>query len=123
MNARTLHLIVINRDLACFDHVDPTRLADGAYELRQPLPAGEYMLIADFLPVGGTSQMVQRAVISGKAPRRTGAALPADSPRTVTTQGLAVTLESEPPRAGREVLLTFSFTDAQCPDNSQLNWQ
>ena len=36
----------------------------GRFSLRHDLPAGEYMLIADFLPAAGTSQFVQRAVVT-----------------------------------------------------------
>jgi catechol 2,3-dioxygenase-like lactoylglutathione lyase family enzyme len=113
VHERAFHLFIISRDLEFFDHVHPERQADGSYELRQTLPADEYMLIADFLPVGGTSQMVQRAVISGKGARATDPRFPAATPRVVSRDGLTVTLDAEPARAGREVLLTFSLTDQQ----------
>ena len=114
VHERTFHLFIVSRDLDFFEHVHPERQPDGSYELRQPLPSGEYMLIADFLPAGGTSQMVQRALISGRrhvsrmqTPTLDGAA------RSVTKEGITVTLDAEPARAGREVPLTFTVTDAK----------
>ena len=42
----------------------PDAKADGTVELRHDLRPGEYMLIADFLPAGGTPQLVQRAIVT-----------------------------------------------------------
>jgi hypothetical protein len=115
VHERTFHLFIVSRDLEFFDHVHPERLPDGRYELRRALPRGEYMLIADFLPLGGTSQMVQRAVISGRPstnPPREPVFADA-AVRTVTKDGVTVRLDAEAPRAGREVLLTFRLADAQ----------
>lgn len=114
VHERPLHLFIVSRDLDFFDHVHPERQGDGSYGLRQPLPAGEYMLIADFLPLGGTSQMVQRALISGRRSlsRRQEPALES-AVRSVTTGGITVTLDAAPARAGREVALTFTVTDTK----------
>jgi hypothetical protein len=114
VHEKSFHLFIISRDLRFFDHVHPERRDDGSYELRQVLPAGEYMLIADFLPVGGTSQMVQRAIVSGRpALASVAAATGGEMVRTLTADGLNVTLEAGPMVAGKEVLLTFSVTDAR----------
>lgn len=114
VHEKTFHLFIISRDLRFFDHVHPERRDDGSYELRQALPVGEYMLIADFLPVGGTSQMVQRAIVSGR-PAFAAAAAPGagEIVHTAAADGLRVTLEAGPMVAGKEVLLTFSVAEAQ----------
>lgn len=111
VHERSLHLFIVGRDLEFFEHLHPERQADGSYELRQPLSRGEYMLIADFLPAGGTSQMVQRAVISGRGATSAEPVFPAEPSRMVSREGLTVRLDAETARAGREVLLTFSLTD------------
>jgi hypothetical protein len=59
---KRLHLFVIGTDLNYFEHVHPDERADGGFEWTHDLPAGEYMVVADFLPAGGTPQMVQRAI-------------------------------------------------------------
>lgn len=61
---KRLHLFVIGEDLTYFQHVHPTQLADGRFEWTQAIPAGEYMVVADFMPAGGTPQMLQRAVVT-----------------------------------------------------------
>lgn len=109
----TLHLFVVSRDLTFFDHLHPDRMSDGTYRLQRELPAGEYMLIADFLPAGGTTQMVQRAVISGR-PAAVGNAPSTDTElaRTRTVGGLTVALEAGTGSAGKEFPLTFRLSDA-----------
>ncbi|HZB70836.1 MAG TPA: heavy metal translocating P-type ATPase [Acidimicrobiales bacterium] len=48
---RDLHLIVVSRDLASFQHVHPTRADDGTWEVALTLPAaGPYRAYADFVP-------------------------------------------------------------------------
>jgi hypothetical protein len=64
IHEKTFHLFIVSRDLAYFAHVHPEPQAGGTFLLRHEIPAGEYMLLADFLPGGGSSQMVQRALIS-----------------------------------------------------------
>ena len=48
---RDLHLIVVSRDLASFQHVHPARADDGTWEVALTLPAaGPYRAYADFAP-------------------------------------------------------------------------
>jgi hypothetical protein len=69
VHEKPFHLFVVSRDLEYFAHVHPDAQRDGSFALKHPLPSGEYMLIADFVPVGGTAQTLQRAVVVGvKAP-------------------------------------------------------
>src|SRR5688500_13272373 len=63
VHERILHLFIVGRDLEYFEHVHPQVTADGTLVLTHPIPPGEYMVIADFVPQGGTAQMVQRALI------------------------------------------------------------
>ena len=66
VHEKTLHLFIVSRDLEYFAHVHPEQLKDGSFRLDHPLASGEYMLIADFLPEDGTTQMIQRAIIVSK---------------------------------------------------------
>ena len=70
LHEKTLHLFVVSRDLRYFAHVHPEQRPDGTFSLSHSLPAGRYMLIADFLPSGGTVQMVQKAIIVSGGRRR-----------------------------------------------------
>lgn len=116
VHERQLHLFIISRDLTRFAHVHPRRREDGTFELQHDMAAGEYMLIADFLPAEGTAQLVQRAVVTpGYAgPLFAAAALPtlSVSPQEQVAGGLRIRLESEALRPRRESLLRFLLSDA-----------
>jgi hypothetical protein len=113
VHERFFHLFVISRDLGYFEHLHPLPQSDGSFLLGQPIPPGEYMLIADFLPDRATPQMVQRALIApGRSARPRLATPAADPARRVVRDGLAVTLEVRELAVGKEAPMTFTVTDA-----------
>jgi hypothetical protein len=105
VHERTFHLFIVGRDLEYFEHVHPEAAVDGSFVLTKAIPPGEYMLIADFLPRGGTTQMVQRALIVGGTARR--------GPRAVTPADVRITVQPEDFVAGKYACLTFTVTDAE----------
>ena len=64
VHERPLHLFIVSRSLEYFAHVHPEEASGGAFEVRQAIPAGEYMVVADFLPRGGSPQTLQRAIVT-----------------------------------------------------------
>ncbi|MET0211747.1 MAG: heavy metal-binding domain-containing protein [Vicinamibacterales bacterium] len=114
IHERQLHLFVISKVLTLFEHIHPERRDDGTFAMEHSVPAGEYMLIADFLPAEGTSQVVQRAIVTpGYAgPIFVPAPTLAVSPVEQSTSGLRIRLEHEPLRPRRESMLRFVVTDA-----------
>ncbi len=115
IHERLLHVFIIDRSLQFFRHVHPDPLGDGAFELREQIPPGEYVVIADFLPQGGVSQMVQRAIVT---PGYTGPLFPAppdlsgDTAAERTVNGMRVQLDARNLKAGREAVLRFTLSDA-----------
>jgi hypothetical protein len=115
IHERLLHLFIIDRSLQFFRHVHPDAIGDGAFDLREPLPPGEYVVIADFLPQGAVSQMVQRAIVT---PGYRGLLFPAppdlsaDTATERTTNGVRVQLDARNLKAGREAVLRFTLSDA-----------
>lgn len=105
VHEKPLHLFLVRRDLGYFTHVHPQ--PDGnRFVLNQAIPPGEYMLIADFLPEGGTLQMVQKAIIV------TGEGVAA--PLRDESMGLKVTLRVDGVlAAGKQAKLTFTVADAK----------
>ncbi|WP_280427067.1 hypothetical protein [Nocardia brasiliensis] len=88
---KDLHLIVVRRDLAGFQHVHPVLGADGTWSVPLNLTrAGDYRVFADFTPAGGANLTL------GTDLRVAGAydpqPLPAPAP-TSTVDGYAVTLD------------------------------
>jgi len=104
VHERPFHLFVVGRDLRYFAHVHPEGAADGTLRIDHRLPSGEYMLIADFMPIGGTSQMVQRAIIATGGAGRT--------PQGEDPNGLAVRMYTEDLAVGKHARLTFAVSDA-----------
>jgi len=115
VHERLLHLFVIDRSLQFFRHVHPEQIGDGTFDLREAIPPGAYVVIADFLPQGAASQMLQRAIVT---PGYKGPLFPAapDLSRDVVTErvvdGVRVQLESRDLKAGREGTLRFTLSDA-----------
>ena len=62
---KRFHLFVVGRDLRFFRHLYPAVLPDGSLEAREPIPPGEYLVVAEFLPTGGTRQLVRRVLSLG----------------------------------------------------------
>jgi hypothetical protein len=59
IHEQRLHLFIVSADLEAFAHVHPELGADGAWSLPFVFDRpGTYRLIADFLPSGGTPQLV-----------------------------------------------------------------
>lgn len=115
---KLFHLFVVSQDLEYFAHVHPERQADGSFaiELTVPRP-GYYKTIADFLPTGGTPQIIARPLVTaGFDGDATGSAahLTPDRSREKTVDGTQVAMRIEPrePVAGREVTLRYGFATA-----------
>jgi hypothetical protein len=113
VHEQPLHLFIVHRDLAFFAHVHPERRPDNTFEVRHDIPAGEYMVIADFLPEGGTPQTVQRAIVTpgydlAARPR----AVPGPSAATaVTATDVKVTMDARDLLAGKVASLRFTIAD------------
>ena len=70
IDEKPFHLFVVGRDLQFFRHLFPSPLPDGFLEAREPIPPGEYLVVAAFLPVGGTRQFLRRVVTLGEHMRK-----------------------------------------------------
>ena len=112
VHERRLHLFIVSRNLEYFAHVHPEQSSDGSFAIDHELPEGEYMLIGDFLPVGGTSQMVQRAIVTPQYKGRLfGGSVPELTDREQVIDGLRVRLEADSVRPLRPSSLRFVISD------------
>ncbi|WP_031079263.1 hypothetical protein, partial [Streptomyces sp. NRRL WC-3742] len=104
---KELHLIVAPRDLSTFQHLHPTRAADGTWSASTALPAaGEYRVFADFLPAGEAEGLTLGADLHAAGDLRP-APLP-ETGRTVTVDGYTVTLDGDLTPGGSELTLSVS---------------
>ncbi len=111
IHERPLHLFVVSRDLARFEHLHPEPQGRrDALPCVMILPAGEYILIADFLPGAATSQFVQRAVVTPGYRGPLFAPLPPLelSPTEQVAGDLRIRIDLPAPAARREILFAFT---------------
>lgn len=103
---KELHLILASRDLATYQHLHPSRAADGTWSTPVTLPAaGSYRVFADFTPgVKGAKNLTLGADLPVAGPFK-AAEMPGPS-RTATVDGYTVTLGGtlRPGKAGRLTL-------------------
>jgi hypothetical protein len=103
---KLLHLVVIRRDLAGFQHLHPTMAPDGTWRITLTLPApGIYRMIADFTAVVGgqpiaTTLGSDLSVAGQYAPLQ----LPAPA-HAVATKGFAVGYEGTPDTKSTQPIL------------------
>ncbi|MEV0530989.1 hypothetical protein [Kitasatospora sp. NPDC050463] len=91
---KELHLIVAPRDLSTFQHLHPTRAADGTWSAAAALPAaGDYRVFTDFTPAGAGEGLTLGADLHAAGDLRP-APLP-DTGRTVSVDGYTVTLNGD----------------------------
>jgi hypothetical protein len=114
VHERIFHLFVVSHDLTYFVHTHPTLRGDGSLDADFVLPtAGAYQLIADFMPVGGPPQLIQRSLVTGGY---TGHLTLVPALATDTTDknadGTRVGVTMPEAIAGREQLVTFDLRDA-----------
>ena len=115
LHERLLHLFVISRDLRVFAHEHPVQSGD-RFELPIDLAPGAYMLLADFLPAGGSPQMVHRALLTPDAKASPFAAPPAGLEPDLADKvvdGVRMQLTVDSRRDRLEAVLRFRFTDAK----------
>ncbi|MFD8687673.1 hypothetical protein [Streptomyces sp. NPDC059651] len=101
-HGKELHLIVAPRDLSTFQHLHPSRAADGTWRTSADLSAaGEYRVFADFTPAGTSQGLTLGADLHAAGDLRP--VPPARTGRTVTVDGYRVTLTGDltPGRATR----------------------
>jgi hypothetical protein len=116
IHERLLHLFIIDRQLDFFRHVHPEQVSDGVFELRENIPPGQFMVIADFLPLSGRPQMLQHAIVT---PGYRGRLFPEapnltpDGSSEKEDHGVRVRLDATTLKAGKEATLKFTLTDAR----------
>ena len=118
VHEKQFHLFVVSHDLEYYDHVHPEMQADGSWAIDVTLPkAGYYKLIADFLPLGGTPQVVPRLLAAGDPGdlAASRAHLPADDglQKTAGSMNVALSLPPEGLVAGRDETLRYHVVDAK----------
>jgi hypothetical protein len=117
VHEKRYHLFVIGQDLESYDHLHPVQQADGSYLVDVTLPrAGYYRVYSDFLPLGGTPQVVPGLLVTAGFAGNLAAALPHlvpdTTPRTTGDMRVSLSLPADGLAAGREEKLHYHVVDA-----------
>jgi len=107
-HTKRMHVIVVRRDMTGFQHLHPTRGADGTWSTPIRLDeAGSYRVFADFSHDGEQRTLAADLRVDGPADLR---ALPAAAAEARTADGHLVRLTAAGARPGEEADLRFTVT-------------
>jgi Cu+-exporting ATPase len=106
-----LHLIVVSKDMSFFNHIHPTYIGKGVFEITTQFPVGgDYKLIADIVPTGGSAMSKMNwTSIEGEQTKQE--AIEPETDLTKVVDGKQVTLSFDKLAAGEELELNFMITD------------
>jgi hypothetical protein len=110
VHEKLFHLFIVSEDLTHFAHQHPSIQPDGTFVYSYRVPqTGEFRILADFFPKGGTPQLIARTVFV-PGPRH-HAELKADvEPKESTNMSVALRTEPAQPIAGLKTLMFFDLT-------------
>jgi Cu+-exporting ATPase len=106
-----LHLIIVSKDLSFFNHIHPTYKGNGVFEITTQFPAGgDYKLIADFVPTGGSAMSKMNWThVEGEAAKQQP--IQPETNLTKVVDGKQVTLSFDNLAANQDLNLTFTIKD------------
>ncbi len=106
-HTKRMHVIVVRRDLAAFQHLHPTQNRDGSWSIPVRLSrAGSYRLFADFSHEGQPATLASDLHVDGQADLRP---LPPPAATAISDGGYEVRLQSGRARPGSEASLQFKI--------------
>ncbi len=119
VHEKRYHLFVVSRDMEFFEHIHPEQLPDGRWTVQTTLPKpGDYRILSDFLPSGGSPQFVGRTLetvdftgdLESQAPHLTP---DVDVAKTAGSVSAHLELEPAPLVEGQFAHLAFTLTDSK----------
>jgi hypothetical protein len=111
IHERLFHQFLISDDFRFFAHEHPEPQPDGSFRLRITLPKpGIYRLLSDFLPAGGTPQMIPKTLVAGGTQGLFHP--PVLAADLGSKHGVSLALEPQRPLAGKKTMLFFRVEPA-----------
>ena len=110
VHERQMHVVVLSRDLADFEHVHPEPMGAGLYRLDHAFPRpGKYWVFADHTPPG-QPQTISRFEVTVEGVAEPPKAIRPTTKGTSELSGLTVVLNTRAPlETGRDVHLQFNI--------------
>jgi hypothetical protein len=108
---KKIHLIMVSKDLAYFNHIHPEYKGKGLFEITTQFPSGgDYKLFADFVP-SGSSVMTKSEWVKLEGEVANPVPIQPESNLTKVVDGKEVTLAFNELAANKEIILTFTIKD------------
>jgi hypothetical protein len=117
IHEKPIHLFVVSEDLEYFAHEHPELGSDGVFRHVTLLPKpGTYKLLADFMPEGGTPQLISRIITTTGYARSLAASIVkphADlTPKHGENLDVELVLDPPQPLPGKKTMLFFKLKPA-----------
>ncbi|QGQ99083.1 hypothetical protein EHS13_31500 [Paenibacillus psychroresistens] len=113
LHEKLLHLIVVSKDLAYFNHIHPEYKGAGLFEITTQFPAdGEYKLYADYMPTG-IPEIVQAHWVTVADTSARPIVLVPDKQLFRIVDDIEVSLSFDHLMAGMDLAMTFTINDAK----------
>jgi Heavy metal binding domain len=119
VHEKRYHLFIVSRDMEFFEHIHPEQQPDGRWTIQVTLPKpGNYRILSDFLPTGGSPQFVGRTLetadFTGDLESQTPHLVP-DIEMAKTVGSITAHLQLEPSTLveGQFGHLAFTMTDSK----------
>lgn len=107
-HTKRMHVIVVRRDLAGFQHLHPTQHRDRSWTVALRLPlAGSYRLFADFSHEGRPATLASDLRVDGQADLQP---LPSPAATAISDGGYEVRKQDSGARPGQEASLRFEIS-------------
>ena len=117
IHEKPIHLFVVSEDLEYFAHEHPELNSDGVFRHVTVLPKpGTYKLLADFMPEGGTPQLISRLVTTAGYTHGLAASITkpaADlAPKHGANLDVELVLDPPQPMPGKKTMMFFKLKPA-----------
>ena len=118
IHEKPIHLFIVSEDLEYFSHEHPNLGPDGIFRLDTRLPKpGNYKLLADFFPEGGTPQLISKLITTAGYKRPIAQAISRPAPDLTPKHGenldVSLTVDPGQPLAGKKTMLFFKLKPAE----------
>jgi uncharacterized membrane protein len=117
VHTKKLHLIVVSKDLAFFDHIHPAMQSDGSLILDYAFPQpGEYILYADCTPTGDRNQVFSLPVtVVGTPPAPQPLQITPAQAKVFGNYRVRLDLSPQPPQPRDETQVSFTVYENGVP--------
>lgn len=112
VHEKKMHLFIVSKDLAYFDHIHPEHIGEGKFDFATVFAAGgDYKIISEFTPEGGVDSSIETHWVHVEGDTAEAEPIVPDEKLTKVVDGKKVSLSIDHLEAGNTVHMTFTIVD------------